>query len=89
MAKYIYPAVFTKEDNMYSVHFPDLEGCYTQGDSIQDAYEMATDILCLTLYNMEEAGRKIPSPSEINAVKKADDEFVSFISCDTIEYRQF
>ena len=53
MAKYIYPAVFTKEGNFYTVRFPDLESCYTQGDSLQDAYEMASDVLCLTLYDLE------------------------------------
>lgn len=32
MAKYVYPAIFTLEDEGgYSVFFPDLEGCYTCG----------------------------------------------------------
>ena len=30
MAKYVYPAIFTKEkNNAYSVDFPDVENCYT------------------------------------------------------------
>ena len=40
MAKYAYPAVFTPEKNgFYSIVFPDLEGCYTCGDSIKDGIE--------------------------------------------------
>ena len=31
MAKYIYPAVFTKENNEYLVTFPDIEGCPKRG----------------------------------------------------------
>ncbi len=89
MAKYIYPAVFTKEEKFYSVRFPDIDGCYTQGESLQEAYEMASDVLCLTLYNLEEDAVEVPSASEINAVEKTEDEFVSLISCDTLEYRQF
>lgn len=89
MAKYIYPAVFSKEDELYSVTFPDLESCYTQGDSLQDAFDMAQDVLCLTLYGMEERGEEIPMPSGISEVKAAGDGFVSLVSCDTIEYRQF
>lgn len=89
MGKYIYPAIFTKEEKFYSVRFPDIDGCYTQGESLQEAYEMASDVLCLTLYNLEEDGGEIPSASEINAVEKTENEFVSLISCDTIEYRQF
>ena len=41
MAKYCFPAVFTPEDGGYSVDFPDLEGCYTCGDSLPEALEMA------------------------------------------------
>ena len=29
MAKYAYPAIFTREENGYSVVFPDIDGCYT------------------------------------------------------------
>jgi predicted RNase H-like HicB family nuclease len=89
MGKYYYPAVFKKEDNGFSVIFPDLESCYTQGKDIDDAYEMASDVLCLTLYRMEEEGRDIPVPSFIGDVPFGNDEFVSIISCDTLEYREF
>lgn len=89
MAKYIYPAIFTKEEKFYSVRFPDIESCYTQGETLQEALEMATDVLSLTLYNLEEEEKKIPTPSEIKEVEKSEGEFVSLISCDTIEYRQF
>ena len=89
MAKYYYPAVFKKEDNDISVNFPDLESCYTQGKDIDDAYEMASDVLCLTLYRMEEEGHDIPAPSFIGDVATGKDEFVSIISCDTLEYREY
>lgn len=89
MAKYIYPAIFARDGNLYSVSFPDLSGCYTQGESLQEAHEMAADILCLTLYNLEEEGSAIPAPSEIQSVQVSDDEFTSLIFCDTIEYRKF
>ena len=89
MAKYYYPAIFKKEDKGLSVIFPDLESCYTQGKDIDDAYEMASDVLCLTLYRMEEEGRDIPSPSFIGNIPFGKDEFVSLISCDTLEYREY
>lgn len=89
MAKYIYPAVFSKEDELYSVTFPDLECCYTQGDSVQDAFDMAQDVLCLTLYGMEERKEAIPAPSDIGDVKAPAGGFVSLVSCDTVEYRKF
>lgn len=89
MAKYIYPAIFAKDGTQYSVHFPDLDGCYTQGENLQDAYEMASDVLCLTLYNLEEAKANIPAASEITEVESDEGEFVTFVTCDTLEYRQY
>lgn len=89
MAKYIYPAIFAKEGDFYTVRFPDLESCYTQGDSLQEAYEMASDVLCLTLYNLEEEGARIPLASEASSISTASGEFVSLVSCDTLEYRQY
>lgn len=89
MAKYLYPAVFKKDGAFYTVEFPDLEGCYTQGDDVQDAYDMAADVLCLTLYNLEERGAAIPAPSAVSAVPAGADAFVSLVSCDTLEYRKF
>ena len=89
MAKYIYPAIFSKEGAFFTVRFPDLESCYTQGDSLQEAYEMASDILCLTLYNLEEDKGNIPNASEMSDVKAGVGEFVSLVACDTLEYRQY
>ena len=57
---YIYPAVFTKEDDGgYSVVFPDLEGCYTCGDDFPDAMKMAQDVLPFTLVYYENNKKQI------------------------------
>lgn len=89
MAKYIYPAVFSKEGKFYNVRFPDFESCYTQGEGLQDAYEMASDILCLTLYELEEGKETIPPASDAVSIKTENGEFVSLVACDTLEYRQY
>ena len=87
--KYAYPAVFTKEETGYSVIFPDLEGCATCGDTLPEAMEMAADALCLMLYDHEEDGEEIPSPSDIRSIQAQDgDSIISMVCCDTIEYRK-
>lgn len=89
MAKYAYPAVFTPEDNeTYSIYFPDLEGCYTCGDSVQDGIEMAKDALALTLFGYEKDNREMPVPSKPSEINYSGDEFVTYVSCDTMEYRK-
>lgn len=87
--KYIYPAVFTKEeDGGYSVVFPDLESCYTCGDSLEQAMDMAEDCLALVLYGYETDKKEIPNASSIDSITTNSDEFVSLIKCDTLSYRR-
>lgn len=87
MAKYVYPAVFTpEEEGGYSVFFPDLEGCYTCGDDLQDALFMAGDALAFVLYDYETDGKTIPVPSKAEEVEKSEKDFVNYVACDTIEY---
>ena len=88
MAKYAYPAIFTKEENGYSVFFPDIDGCFTCGDTLPEAMEMAEDALCLMLYDHEEDGEPIPTASDVKAMQKETAEIVSLVYCDTVEYRK-
>lgn len=89
MAKYVYPAIFTKEANgQFSIHFPDLENCYTCGDNLEDGIEMAADVLALVLYDYEISEREIPVPSILQNFTLHDNQFVNYIRCDTMEYRK-
>lgn len=89
MAKYAYPAVFTPaEEGGYTVRFPDLEGCFTEGDSIPEALYMAEDVLALILYGYETDGREIPAPSSLSDINLAPGEFANFVACDTLAYRK-
>ena len=88
MAKYAYPAIFTPEEKGYSIIFPDLDGCYTCGDSLEDGLEMARDALALVLYGYEKDGRKIPAPSKLKTLSIGENEFVSYVACDTMKYRK-
>ncbi len=89
MSKYVYPAIFTPEqDGGYSVFFPDLEGCYTCGDTLADALFMAEDALALVLYGYEKDQRPIPRPSKMPEIAVTADSFLSMVACDTLEYRK-
>lgn len=87
--KYIYPALFSPEsDGGYSVSFPDIEGCFTCGDTLQDSIEMAQDALNLMLVELEDSHLPIKSPSSINNIKIKNDEFLTLIQADTMKYRK-
>ena len=88
--KYAYTAVFTPEKNgLFSVNFPDLQGCYTSGDDIVDAIYMAQDVLNLTLYDLEQDKTPIPKASAPGSIKTTGNQFTSVIAVDTDTYRRF
>lgn len=89
MAKYIYPAIFeTEDEGGYSVSFPDVEGCFTCGDTLEEALAMAKDALSLMLVDIEDEKKAIPEVSDIRSLKLKKKEFATLISADTMLYRQ-
>ena len=87
MERLFYPAVFHKaEEGGFWVSFPDIPECMTQGDDMQDAYEMAVDALGLSLSTMEDAGEVIPEASPLDRVD-ADGTLI-IVEFDMAEYRR-
>lgn len=83
MAKYAYPAIFTPEVEGgifrgYSVRFPDLEGCFTQGDTLAEALLNAQEALALMLVDWR-GSVPYPSTSFIGILPQ---EGVHWIACD-------
>lgn len=91
VAKYVYPAIFTPEEGGYSIRFPDIENCFTGATTLEEAMEMANDVLYLMLYELEQEGAMIPAPSAVQTAQQqtVGGEFVTLVSCDTIAYRRF
>lgn len=86
MAKYVYPAVFTKEDGGYFVNFPDVKSCYTDGVSLVDAIEKAKDVLAMVLCIMEKEKATLPSATPISEIQTGTESFATLILCDTTDY---
>ena len=62
---YVYPAIFTYEDDGISVEFPDLPGCLTCVDTTEEAIKMTKEALGLHLYGIEEENETLPVASNI------------------------
>lgn len=52
MKKY-FPVIFTKEDVGFSTSAIDLEGCFSQGDTFEEAYQYTKDAIGLFLEDCE------------------------------------
>jgi predicted RNase H-like HicB family nuclease len=90
--RYAYPAIFSKEEvknrgTVYTVVFPDIPGCVTEGDSIPEAIEMAREALAGCLLVMQDYKEPIPAATELNALHP-DDGFVSLVDLDMEEYKR-
>ena len=91
----IYPACFFKEENGYSVIFPDLD-LATCGDTIEEAMAMAMDCLAGRLRWLKRDGDPIPEPSPMSAIDLAtiskeleiepSEAFVNMVSVDVESY---
>ena len=64
----IYPAIFHEEDGRYWVEFPDVEGCFSQGETLEEAFKMSREALALALDGLEE----FPNASNVNDVVAED-----------------
>ena len=51
------------EDGSYGISFPDLPGCFSFGENLAEAQQMAAEAASLHVYGMERDGEKIPTPS--------------------------
>lgn len=87
---YAYPAVFTSEpEGGFYIHFPDIDNCFTCGNTIEEGLMMAKDALALMVYtNYEETGLPAPSSTPIKELRLKKNEFATYIACDTIECRR-
>lgn len=86
---YAYPAIFTPEpEGGYFIHFPDIENCFTCGNTLEEGLMMAEDVLALMVYtNFEESDQPAPASTPIKELKLKN-EFATYIACDTIECRR-
>ena len=93
-----YPACFFKEDNVYSVVFPDLNWLATSGNTEIEAMNNAVECLAGYLYMLKVDNDTIPSPSSIKDINlksvakeldaDARDAFVNLVSVDIDVYSE-
>lgn len=91
-----YPACFFKDDDGYSVIFPDLNYLATCGKTLDEAFAMAIDVLAGYLFTGKKDGDAIPAPSDMKDIDVAavakeleselQEAFVNIVAVDVDEY---
>lgn len=77
--RYIYPAIFSYDDDGITVEFPDLPGVVTCGSDNEEALSMSKEALSLHLYGMEEDNDVIPDPTSPNELNVSSNQVVILI----------
>lgn len=91
-----YPACFIREENEYTVVFPDLNWLSTCGATLDEAFAMAVDCLAGYIYTSQLEHEKIPAPSSVQDIDTnkivreleitASEAFTNIITVDVKEY---
>ncbi len=84
---FIYPAIFHKQDDCYWVEFPDLEGCHTYGNTLNETMEYAQEALSAYLLTSLEENLSFAQPSDISSISYDGDSFVTLVTCDINQYK--
>lgn len=87
MNKLFYPAIFHREGNGFWVSFPDFPECFTEGDNMEMAYEMAVDALGLAITSRKAEKEEIPIASKPDEVIEKDG-IVVVVEFDMLEYNR-
>ena len=73
---YVYPAIFSYEEQGIAISFPDLSGICTCGEDDADALASAQEALELHLWNLEDDGEDFPTPTPITALQVAQGQTI-------------
>lgn len=75
-----YPAVFEEtSDGGYSVFFPDVSGCISAGENLEEAINMAKEALSLHLSEMINDNEDAPLVNLANAKEEAEGSLLMMI----------
>ena len=77
MGRYLYQAILMPNDGGYDVRFPDLDGCFTCGNDMKDAINMAADAASTYVSALSRSGDPIPEPK---VHKTCEDDISVWIS---------
>ena len=76
--KYIYTCVVYEEDGIYYADFRDFNGCFTDGESLEELIINAKDVLEGTLFTLLKNNLEIPEPT-MKKIELKGNEFLVYV----------
>ncbi|MBM3332198.1 type II toxin-antitoxin system HicB family antitoxin [candidate division WOR-3 bacterium] len=66
MQNYNLPIIIEKNEDGYIAYCPELQGCYTQGDTYEEALANIKDAIALHIQDRVENGESVSRPEVLN-----------------------
>lgn len=89
MHHYFYPAIFhNDEKGGYWISFPDFPECMTQGETMEEAYEMAVEAMGLCIDDRLKNEESLPKVSAPVDYILQEGDFSCLIEFDLVQYRK-
>ena len=89
MHHYFYPAIFhNDEKGGYWISFPDFPECMTQGETMEEAYEMAVEAMGLCIDDRLRNEESLPEVSAPVDYILQEGDFTCLIEFDLVQYRK-
>lgn len=76
---YVYPAIFTVDNDGISIEFPDLPGCLPCASDLDEAVKNSKEAMALHLFGIEEDNLDIPGPTSIKNIKLKENQTLMLI----------
>ena len=88
MSEYVYPAIFhANDDGSYTITYPDLPGCISEGKDLGNAMYMAASALSQWVEYLAKRKETVPPSSRLQDVAAGDGEFVNLIRAEVKDGR--
>ena len=84
--KVAYPVILTPIKDGFDVFIPDFDE-NTQGETLEEALEMAKDAIGWLAIDLEDDGKKLPNSTHTKQLKVKPKELIKLVRVDLDDYR--
>ena len=82
-----YPAIIHEDENGCWAMFPDVNGCFTDGETLAETIRNASEALGVHLCSLLDQGEGLPSVSDIEAWIP-EEECITMVRTDPYHYKK-